>query len=140
MKLKSQILSVLFALSMGACSGPAKQEVMSDDEWPTLDKYHMTMAEAFHPYKDSANLEPARKLAAELAQSADAWAAEGLPTRVNNAETKALIEALKTGSHRLVDQVNAGAPNDSIGAALTALHNQFHHITEAWHGAEKHEH
>lgn len=111
-----------------------------DDEWPTLDKYHLTMAEAFHPYKDSANLEPARKLATELAQSADAWASEELPARINNAETKALLEALKTSSHRLADQVNAGAPNDSIGAALTALHDRFHHITEAWHGAEKHEH
>lgn len=141
MNFKKPTLLVLLALIMGACSGPAKQESQADDdEWPNLDKYHMTMAEAFHPFKDSANLEPAKKLAPELAQSADAWAAEVLPAKVNNDNTKALLEALKSDSHRLADLVNAGAPNDSIGAALTALHNQFHHVTEAWHGAEKHEH
>ncbi len=141
MKLNKSTLLVFFALVLGACSGPVKQEAMSDDEWPTLDKFHMTMAEAFHPFKDSTNLEPAKKLAAELAQSADAWAAEALPAKVNNDDTRALLEALKSDSHKLADQVNAGAPNDSIGASLTALHDRFHQITEAWHGGgEKHEH
>ena len=141
MNFKRSTRIVLFSLILGACSGPAKQEAMGDEEWPTLDKFHMSMAEAFHPYKDSANLEPAKKLAPELAQSADAWVAEQLPAKVNNDDTKALLEALKSDSHKLADQVNAGAPNDSIGASLTALHNRFHQITEAWHGGgEKHEH
>lgn len=141
MNINKTTLLVFSVLIIGACSGPAKQETMADDEWPTLDKFHMTMAEAFHPYKDSANLEPAKKLAPELAQSADAWASEVLPAKVNNDETKALLEALKSDSHKLADQVNAGAPNDSIGTYLTALHNRFHQITEVWHGGgEKHEH
>jgi hypothetical protein len=138
---RKSTLLFFFALIFWACSGPAKQENQTDDEWPTMDSYHMIMAEAFHPFKDSANLEPARKLATELAQAADAWAAEELPSKINNDNTRALLQGLKADSRHLADQVNTGASPDSIGVSLTAVHNRFHQITEAWHGGgEKHEH
>jgi hypothetical protein len=54
---------------------------------------------------------------------------------------KGMLESLKTQCHRLADQIQAGATNEEIGASLTALHDNFHKITEAWHGGgEKHEH
>ncbi len=111
------------------------------DEWPEMDSFHMLMAEAFHPYKDSSNLEPARKLAVELAMEADNWQAAKPPEKMNTDEVKSLLEDLKTDSHDLADKIKAGATDQEIGASLTALHDRFHKITEAWHGGgEKHEH
>jgi hypothetical protein len=53
------------------------------EEWKEMDSFHMIMAEAFHPYKDSTNLAPAKKLAEEMAAEAEKWAAAELPEKVN---------------------------------------------------------
>lgn len=100
----------------------------------------MIMAEAFHPYKDSTNLEPAKKLAAEMATEAEKWQAAALPEKVNNDEVKGLLEQLKTKTRALADSIAANTPDDEIGKSLTLLHDNFHSIMEAWHGGgEKHE-
>jgi hypothetical protein len=106
-----------------------------------MDSFHMVMAEAFHPYKDSANLEPAKQLAEEMAQEADKWASASLPEKVNTESVKALLTQLKTDTRSLADQVKNGAPDEAIGTSLKALHDSFHGIMEAWNGAgEEHEH
>ena len=101
----------------------------------------MLMADAFHPYKDSSNIEPAKKLAEEMATEAERWQSSQLPERVDNDEVKGQLEKLKVGSRALADQIKAGASDAEIGATLTSLHESFHKISEAWHGGgEKHEH
>src|SRR5215204_244453 len=51
-------------------------------DWKEMDHFHMVMAEAFHPYKDSLDLQPAKEKAQELATAAKDWknseAPEGL--------------------------------------------------------------
>jgi len=111
------------------------------DEWPSMDSFHMVMAEAFHPYKDSSNLEPAKKLAEEIAIEAEKWASSPLPEKVNTEAVKAHLSQLKTDTRSLADQIKGGAADEALGASLKALHDSFHSIMEAWNGAgEGHEH
>ena len=71
------------------------------DEWKAMDDFHMIMAESFHPFKDSANLAPAKAKAAELAASAEQWLATPLPEKVNNENVKAKLETLKKKNNGL---------------------------------------
>ena len=99
------------------------------------------MAEAFHPYKDSANLAPVKKMAEEMAIEADKWASASLPTKVDSEEVKEELQKLKTDTRALADLIKSGADDKAIGSSLDALHDSFHEIMEAWHGGgEKHEH
>ena len=71
-----------------ACSGKKEgehdahqdQEITSD-HWKEMDDFHMVMAEAFHPYKDSSNLEPAKQNAASLKAAAENWSQAALPSK-----------------------------------------------------------
>ena len=105
------------------------------DEWPEMDAFHMTLAEAFHPLKDSGNVEPALRLIEQLADEADKWAATALPEKVDNEDMKMKLAKLKSDLHALSDEVKIGAPDDQVGASLFIIHDQFHEIMEAWHGA-----
>jgi hypothetical protein len=105
-----------------------------------MDAYHMIMAEAYHPLKDSANLAPARLNAEALAAEAEKWAATPLPDRVNNDEMTTRVENLKNSSRAFADMVKGGASDEELSTALTALHDEFHHIMEAWEGGHGEHH
>ena len=66
-KLFSFALSLFVIVLAIACGTEQKN-------WKEMDNFHMVMAETFHPYKDSANLEPAKSRASELAAAAEEWA------------------------------------------------------------------
>ena len=85
------IVFLLTAFGCGKKMDTASSE-SSSDEWPEMDSFHMIMAEAFHPYKDSSNVEPAKKMVEEMAQAAASWQAAPLPDKVNNDEVKAQSE------------------------------------------------
>src|SRR5690349_15879135 len=90
------LLLVAFALAI-ACSGKKESDaVANNDEWPEMDEFHMVMAGRLHPYEDSANMEPAKALAVEMAQVAEKWANAPLPEKVNNDEVEANLAQLKT--------------------------------------------
>jgi hypothetical protein len=112
----------------------------SSEEWKEMDSFHLIMAETFHPYKDSANLEPVKVHAEHLAMEADKWASTTLPDKVNNDEVKSKLEKLKTDTRGLADKIKAGGSNEEIAAQLTAVHDLFHEIQEAWYGGHKGEH
>ncbi len=139
----TKICWVVLLLAVVACgkkSESTSQEAASD-EWPAMDSFHMIMAEAYHPFKDSANVEPVKRMAEEMAQAAADWQKQPLPEKVNNDDMKARLSQLAAGTRGLADRIKSGAPDEEIGAALTALHDGFHGITEAWNGGEeKHEH
>ena len=126
------IVAVLFA-----CGGKkeAATEATADDmTWAGMDAYHMVMAESYHPLRDSSNLAPAKANAEALAAEAEKWAGAPLPERVNNDEMTTRLENIKTASRAFADKVKAGASDEELSAALTALHEEFHHIHEAWEG------
>ncbi len=139
MKISFLNTSVLFSfilLAVVACSKKAEVKEASADtqEWAAMDSFHMVMAEAFHPFKDSTNLEPAKKLAEEMAVEAATWQAAPLPEKVNNDNVKALLEKLKIDTRALADGIGADMTDEDLGKNLTALHDTFHSIMEAWHG------
>ena len=141
-KLTSYVLIlVAFALAI-ACSGKkdSTDAVANNEAWPEMDEFHMVMAESFHPYKDSANMEPAKANAAEMAKVAEKWANAPLPEKVNNDEIKANLAQLKTDAAAFTAIVQSG-DSTKIGQSLTELHDLFHKLQEAWYGGGKeHEH
>jgi PBP1b-binding outer membrane lipoprotein LpoB len=148
MKIKFLIL-VGLTLTFSSCtnkeSATEQTEVTTEntdpDEWPQMDSFHMIMAEAFHPYKDSANLAPIKVLAEEIASEAETWAASSLPEKVDNDEVKDKLAQLKTDTRALADKIKGGASDEEIGSSLKALHDSFHEIMETWNGdGEMHEH
>jgi hypothetical protein len=134
---------ILFAFALAiACSGKkdSAEAVANNDEWPEMDEFHMVMAESFHPYKDSANIEPAKANAAEMARVAEKWANAALPEKVNNDDIKANLAQLKTDAAAFTEIVQSG-DTTKIAESLTSLHDVFHELQEAWYGAGKgHEH
>ena len=110
----------------------------SADEWKAMDDFHVIMADTFHPFKDSSNLEPAKTHSEHLAMEAEKWAAAPLPEKVNNEETKAKLEQLKTDTRALADKVKAGGTDEEVGTQLTAIHDLFHKIQESWYTKEQH--
>ena len=135
-KLKYLFLLAALAFAGVACTsknGEKETASQGQDEWPEMESFHMVMAEAYHPYKDSANLEPIKSLAENLARESATWASAKLPPAVDNEEVKAKLEKLKADCRALADRVKAGASDDQIGSSLNALHESFHGIMEAWH-------
>ena len=127
-----------------ACSGKKESHhgdpALSQHEWKEMDEFHMVMAETFHPYKDSANLEPAKSRAGELAGAAEKWASSPLPEKVDNSEMKDKLDELKIESAALVQRVSSG-DDKAIADQLTKVHDLFHTIQEAWYGGgDNHEH
>lgn len=107
---------------------------VSSDEWKEMDEFHMVMAESFHPYKDSSNLEPAIKNSEAMIAAAERWANAPLPEQVDNDETKAKLKELTDATADFADIVNNGDPQ-KIGESLTAMHDLFHELQETWYGA-----
>lgn len=141
MKLKETLYPVLMVVFITAAACASKSQEGNDRHdahheagvWQEMDAFHIIMAETFHPYKDSANLEPVRRRAAELMQEADAWASTKLPDPVDNAEVKAKLQQLKAEAATLAESVKS-ADDNVIGEHLTQVHNTFHEIQEAWYG------
>lgn len=135
--LKMMLIGLL--LTMAACA--SKQDARDHDGhanhdesvWPEMDVFHMIMAETFHPYKDSSNLEPARQHASELMTAADAWASSTLPGKVDNEEMRTMLAKLRAEATTLAESAKA-ADDNVIGEQLTRLHDTFHEIQEAWYG------
>ena len=128
-----------------ACSGKKNEEGehhqrsdAAEEEWSEMDDFHMAMAEAFHPYKDSANLEPAKTYADSLVASADRWSKAPLPEKFSeDDEIKFKLNQLKVDAATFADVAKTG--NDkAIGESLTKLHDLFHEIQEAWYSNNEH--
>ena len=117
-------------------SGEAKAAASTDaGDWTMMDEFHIVMAEAFHPYKDSANLQPAKDLAGEMAAVAAKWADAALPQQVDNESVKAKIDELQSGTKQFQETIQSGS-DEEIGAKLNELHDLFHELQDAWYHAE----
>ncbi|MER3328995.1 MAG: hypothetical protein RIF34_05400 [Candidatus Kapaibacterium sp.] len=71
MKRKNLIVfSLLLTIVTWSCSSKTESATDSDEtaseEWKGMDDFHMIMAESFHPYRDSANVAPAKQYAREM--------------------------------------------------------------------------
>jgi hypothetical protein len=131
----SQMLCGAAALLLifAACSKKESEDETSD-EWPEMDSFHMIIADAYHPFKDSANLAPAKKLAEEMALEAVRWQEAALPDKVSDDDMKKMLEGLRLESRAFADQVRSNVSDAELGNSLTTLHDSFHKIMEAWYG------
>jgi len=144
--MKTKLLLVgIWMVVLAACTKKEETQVAEEaevTEWAEMDSFHMIMAEALYHFKVSANRETVELIAEELAAEAEKWTTAALPANVDTDEVKALLTKLKTDTRALADKVKAGVPNEELGTDLTALHDNFHGIMEAWNKSrgEKHEH
>lgn len=115
------------------------QEI-AGEEWEEMDDFHMVMAEAFHPYKDSSNLEPAKANADSLVASANRWSDATLPEKFReDDEIKFKLNQLKADASSFAEVVKTG-DDKAIGESLTKLHDLFHEIQESWYGHHEEQH
>jgi|SRR5690606_26405288 hypothetical protein len=129
----------LLTLMINSCASKKEDHEHHDHQtgagvWREMDDFHMIMAETFHPYMDSANLEPAKTRANELLASAEQWEASPLPKNVDSESVKSSLRELKSQAATLVRSVQSGDDN-AIGQHLTTLHDTFHAIQEKWYEA-----
>lgn len=139
--LKTLLVAVL-ALFAAACADKKEaEETAANDsaEWTQMDDFHMVMAETFHPYKDSSNLEPVKNRVGELAASAEEWAKAELPAKVDNDEVKSKLQELQEETASLVSTVQTG-DDEAIAAQLVKVHDLFHLIQEKWYDNGHHDH
>jgi hypothetical protein len=134
------LISLLMALLVFSCAGKKDEAHDEGDHaagevsvWKEMDDFHLIMAETFHPYKDSANLEPVKLRASELLSSADHWADSPLPEKVDNEHVKSKLIELKSDAAALVESTRS-ADDNVIAENLTKLHDTFHEIQEVWYG------
>ena len=138
MKLYTTIY-ILVAVSMFSCGNTRQEthehleEETDQSDWKEMDEFHLIMAETFHPYKDSSNLEPAKTRARELASAADRWSSAALPEKVDKEEIKSKLQQLRSETETLAENVRT-ADDNVIGEQLTRVHDTFHEIQEAWYG------
>ncbi len=137
------LILLVFALVV-ACTAKKEAEstteaAVADEEWPLMDGFHMVMAESFHPFKDSANIDPAIANAAEMASLAETWSTSELPAKVNNDQVKADLQTLKTETAAFADLVKNGDVV-AIGKSLTNLHDVFHRLQDAWYSGKEEGH
>lgn len=132
------ILVALFMFSCGNTRQEAHEHIEEEtdkSDWKEMDEFHLIMAETFHPYKDSSNLEPAKTRAGELADAADRWASATLPKKVDNKEIRSKLRQLRSETETLEENVRT-ADDNVIGEQLTKVHDTFHEIQEAWYGGQ----
>lgn len=128
------VLSAAISLVV-SCSGKNEKSQtiqVEEDEWAGMDEFHMAMAESFHPFRDSSNVEPARIHAKEMVALADQWIAAERPAKVDNDDVTQLLTQLRTEAANLAELVGQ-ADDEQIGSSLTNLHDIFHHLQEKWY-------
>ncbi|MFZ1809091.1 MAG: hypothetical protein WAU36_17795 [Cyclobacteriaceae bacterium] len=129
-------IGALLFVATWACSPKAESATEETEEevteWKGMDDFHMLMAESFHPYRDSANVEPVKQYASEMVVSVNSWVEQELPSKVDNEEVKQTLKELQDGAIALADLVEVG-DDQAIGESLNALHDTFHHLQEAWY-------
>ena len=124
---------LVFVCLIVSCTAKHKKQERASGGWKELETFHMVMAEAYHPLKDSGNVAPAKKIIGRLADEAEKWAASTLPEQVNTAEMKEMLQTLKTDARALADEVGKVATDDVVKEKMERLHDQFHKIMEVWH-------
>lgn len=132
------LMSLLMAFLVFSCAGKkegaeAHHDGGEEHVWKEMDDFHLIMAETFHPFKDSANLEPAKLRAAELLSAANHWVDSQLPEKVDNERVRSKLAELKSEAATLVESTRS-ADDNVIAENLAQLHDTFHEIQEAWYG------
>jgi hypothetical protein len=126
------------AVSCGKKDHKDEHAATSPKEWKEMDDFHMVMAEAFHPYKDSADLAPAKRIAGEMASAAKEWKSADKPEGINAAKFDEKLERLATLTEEFANLVKSES-DEVVAGKLTGLHDLFHDLQNDFY-AGAHEH
>jgi hypothetical protein len=145
-KLVFRISVLLFVALAAGCTTKKEHHDHRDDDsistensWKEMDTFHAIMAESFHPYNDSANLEPAKANARAMAAEAVKWLDAPLPKKVDNQHVKMKLQQLQLDAATFAE-ISGSADDRTVGESLTKLHDLFHELQEAWYtGDDEHE-
>lgn len=134
--MNNRILFLLAVTVIASCTS-GKQNVRDSassdiQEWSLMDEFHMVIAESFHPYMDSGNLEPARKHAQEMQLLAEKWSKASLPERVNNNDVRNKLNELAAEAKVFNRLIQSGNETE-MGEKLDHLHHIFHELQDAWY-------
>jgi len=140
MQIRVTIFATVAAVVIVGCS--TKKNADAEEHKPSLkdaslamESYHELMAQSFHPFMDSGNLEPAKAHAVELASAAARWTELGSIDQTD-ATIKSKLQQLTTNSRAFADLVRTGG-NDTIGKSLENLHHEFHELMDLWSSEPK---
>jgi hypothetical protein len=132
-------IACALAIALSACTSKkhGDHEIAADtDEWKPMDDFHMIMAESFHPFRDSADLGPAKANADAMMGAAETWLNAPIPEKVNNDEIKARLQELRNEAATFAT-ISKTDDNEAIGESLTKLHDLFHGLQEEWYGGHE---
>jgi hypothetical protein len=129
-----------FAVSCGQKDHNDEHASTSPKEWKEMDSFHMVMAEAFHPYKDSTDLAPAKQIAGEMATAAKEWQTADKPEGINAEKFDEKLARLATLAAEFENAVKSES-DEVVGEKLTGLHDLFHELQNDFYaGADGHHH
>ena len=127
------LITMTFACTSKKVDHEDHHDAASHGEWKEMDAFHLVMAEAFHPFKDSSNLEPAKSYADTLVSAAQRWAEAPLPDKFKgDDEIKFKLNQLKDDASKFASVSKTG-DDKLVGQSLTKLHDLFHEIQESWY-------
>lgn len=115
-----------------ACSSSKKAAHDTQTTWQAMDNFHMILAETFHPFMDSANLQPVKMNYKELQSAVEAWGNSTIPEKADNEVMKSKLRNLNIQVMTLADKVKSSS-DDEIGQALIKVHDTFHEIQDVWY-------
>lgn len=140
-KILSASTLVLFALLV--FSSFVQKKSIQTDVWEELEGFHNAIALTFHPAEDG-DFEPIKKDSKELVEAAQKLSTSTLPVYFEKTENETLKTDLQNTFPKLIKEcedlhalVEKKATDEELLAALTNLHETYHHIEHLNHKAKK---
>jgi hypothetical protein len=96
--------------------------------WKEMNAFHMLMSATWHPASQKNDLAPLREKAADLAKTAEAWAASKAPIMPHGCQSEAVTKAVArvaADSKALAAMVHAGTEDAKLKESLGSLHDTF---------------
>lgn len=128
------VLLILTVVLFSACQKKdlAEQNMGAD----MLDAFHDVMAQSYHPVADSGNLEPAKRLSAQLAEVSAAWQSKTMAETGDTASLAIKLITLRDSCASFDQAVRAGTADSTLRKTITEIHHLFHQIHESAQGGK----
>ena len=127
----------LIALTISLGTAAYAQDALKN--WKEMKDFHQVMSQTFHPSEEG-NLQPIKTRIGEMVQKAEALKASKVPAELDNKKVRKHINKLVVDSKKLQAKIAAGASDEEITKALSALHDVFHKIVGLCSETEDHGH
>ncbi|MEM6299022.1 MAG: hypothetical protein AAF740_10080, partial [Bacteroidota bacterium] len=101
--------------------------------WKALEVFHREIGMTYHPAVDDDNLEPIKTYYMELTKAAQSLASATPPPAFDNEATQEKIYTLVVKTQDLANLMEQNPTDEQIKAALTELHDVYHHLEEIKH-------